>query len=84
MIDNCKRVIEYPNFGVPSYVDCGRPVKYIVEYREGVRGTLVTERVCGVHRSSIKKACARVEKKYNFKSNYTEKPVLPSPSKTHG
>lgn len=75
MEDKCKRGIEHKNFGIPSYEDCGKNVKYIVEYKEGVRGTLVTERVCGTHRNSIKALCARAERKYNFKANYSEKEV---------
>lgn len=35
----------------------------------------VEEYVCGVHRNSLKKWAARVERKYNFKANFSEKCV---------
>ncbi len=71
----CERIIEYSNSGRPLYYKCGKPVKYLISYTDTSRSKQVEEHVCGVHRNSLKKWAARVERKYNFKTNFSEKCV---------
>lgn len=75
MNNTCQRLIEDKNDGRPLYFKCGRQIKFRISYTDTSRGERVNECVCGIHRGSLKKWAARVERKYHFKPEYSEEKI---------
>jgi hypothetical protein len=63
----CERMVEWENsLGMPSYSKCGRKVKYHAKYKDGMKGNINEENVCGIHINSLKKWSKRLMKILNY------------------
>ena len=71
----CNTLIKVSSpYGI-DYVKCGKKVKYEVTYKEGTRGKIVTEFICGIHLQSLIKWSDRVKKKLNWDSELEVKEI---------
>lgn len=63
----CKRWVEWEDsLGFMQYSPCGRKSKYYVKFKDGLRGEITEENVCGIHKNSIEKRSKRMMKKLNY------------------
>lgn len=74
-MEKCKRTILHDNGLSRFYVDCDRECKFIVKYRLYNSQVIQTEKLCGIHRNSVKKWADRLNKKYNTDVLYNEEKI---------
>jgi hypothetical protein len=61
-------------FGDERYYPCPHTVRFVVSFISAVQGDLTIYNVCGVHKNSLEKMCARIDK--HSKTEYSKFKII--------